>query len=65
MNGRTLLMYKSAVNVPNSQCDQTRVTLKCGGYIDVHESPIDGLRILPSGNIKIGSQRIQIKDKDL
>lgn len=56
MNGTTLLMEKGAIDVPTSQSDSIRIDLDCGGHISIEDSPVDGLRILPSGKIQISGK---------
>lgn len=60
MNGTTLLMHKGAVDLSGTSLDNTHIELACGGYIKVEESPVEGLTILPSGNIRIGSKTIKL-----
>lgn len=56
MNGTTLLMYKGAVDINETSLDNNRIELRCGGYMKVQESYMEGLKILPSGNIQISEQ---------
>lgn len=61
MDGTTLFMHKGVVDVSGHDSDSTRINLRCGGHIRVEESPIDGLRILPSGNVQIGDVTIDLR----
>lgn len=60
MNGTTLLMHKGCVDVSGTQADNTHITLECGGKIVVGEAPVEGLKILPSGNIQISGRTFNI-----
>lgn len=62
MNGTTLLMHKGAVDVSGSHTDDTHIGLQCGGYMTVEESPIEGLKILPSGNIQISGKTFNLTE---
>ena len=65
MTTELLLMEKGAIDVSGTESDNTHISLKCGGYMSVKESPFDGLTILPSGNIQISGRTFPFKDKDL
>lgn len=65
MTGSTLLMHKGVVDVEPGDSDCARVSLECGGYIKVEETPIDGLTILPSGNIQISGRTFDITGEAL
>lgn len=53
MTTNVLLMEKGAISVSGDDLDNTHINLNCGGYIKIGECPVDGIRILPSGNIQI------------
>lgn len=61
MNGTTLLVDKGTIDVDGTSTDNTHIELACGGYIKVQESPVDGLRVLPSGNIQISGHTFAFK----
>lgn len=65
MDGTPLLIHKGAIEVSGSDKDSTSIDLDCGGRIRVEETPIDGLRIMPSGRIRIGDMTFDLEGKDL
>lgn len=61
MTTELLLMEKGAIDVSGHDSDNTHIKLKCGGYMRVEESPIDGLNILPSGKVQISGRTFPFK----